>query len=116
MGTTWTRFRFLLDMSLLTIAAGRVFRISPPREGSKSTHQTSPRSIAPIRYDISDQTFGPLESIAFPLGIQRYLAVRVAKILVPSPDLPIAKPLGDALDVLWRQAIDGLLDFFQPAH
>ena len=47
-GTTCTRFKYLLAASLLRMIAGRCLRISPPTDGSKLTHQTSPRSIADI--------------------------------------------------------------------
>src|SRR5262252_1368535 len=54
-GTTCTRFKYLLAASLLRMTAGRCLRISPPTDGSKLTHQTSPRSIA----DITDGGFCP---------------------------------------------------------
>ena len=44
-GTTTTRFRYLLAISLLTITAGLVFCISVPTAGSNSTHQILPRVI-----------------------------------------------------------------------
>ena len=49
-----TRFSTRLAALLLTIIAGRVFLISPPREGSNETHQTSP-----LRGSIADQSFCP---------------------------------------------------------
>src|ERR1035441_9353383 len=74
-GTTWTRFRLRLEASLLTITAGRVFWISPPGEGSKSTHQTSPRSIWPVPCHIADDTFRPLLGVALAFLVSRHFEV-----------------------------------------
>jgi hypothetical protein len=53
---------------LLTISAGRVLRISPPREGSKATHHTSQRRRSPrLVGDIADQVLDPLGGRAFTL-------------------------------------------------
>src|SRR5262249_389074 len=49
-GTTWTLLRCLLEASLLTMAAGRSLRTSPPTAGSKLTHHTSPRFIGHVSY------------------------------------------------------------------
>src|ERR1039458_4843704 len=57
------------------MTAGRVFRISPPREGSKSTHQTSPRSMRFRERRIGDQGFGPLERLLFARLIGSHVAV-----------------------------------------
>src|ERR1022692_5053826 len=47
------------------MTAGRVFWISPPSDGLKSTHQTSPRSIGFCEGRVSDQAFGPLQRLLF---------------------------------------------------
>src|SRR5215212_5871968 len=78
-GTTWTRFRARLAASLLTMIAGRVLRISPPRLGSKATHQTSPRrggSALAIRH-VPDQGFGPFLGfgLAHAVGGHRLIAI-----------------------------------------
>jgi len=66
----WTRFRFRLDASLLTITAGHVFWISPPSHGSKSTHQISPRSIGLVAC-IADDSFRPLHGLALAIPAGR---------------------------------------------
>src|SRR6266487_3613350 len=58
-GTTWTRFRYLLAASLLIMTAGRCFWISPSTNGSKLTHQTSPRCIS----DVSYRGFNPFQCL-----------------------------------------------------
>src|ERR1035437_1035024 len=75
MGTTCTRFKYRLEASLLTITAGRVFCISPPRDGSKSTHQTSPRSMRLVS-DVSDQSFRPSQRFPLPIPVRSHVAVR----------------------------------------
>jgi hypothetical protein len=92
------RFKYLLDASLLTITAGRVFRISPPSEGSKSTHHTSPRGIRPIRGGISHYALGPFQRVALTPGIESHIAICHAEALVLTPVFPIAKLLGEAAD------------------
>src|ERR1017187_3675815 len=47
------------------MTAGRVFWISPPSDGLKSTHQTSPRSMGFCEGRVSDQAFGPLQRLLF---------------------------------------------------
>jgi hypothetical protein len=69
------RFKFRLEASLLTMTAGRVFWISPPSEGSKSTHQTSARSIGLISGQISDYSLGPFQGFAFPEVIRGHVPV-----------------------------------------
>jgi hypothetical protein len=93
--------------------AARVFRISPPSEGSKSTRQTSPRSLRPTRRGICNYALGPFQRVPFTLRIEGHLTICRAQALVLALFLPIAKPLGDAPDILQRQAVDGFLDFFQ---
>src|SRR3990170_7336751 len=61
MGTTCTRFKYLFAASLLMMTAGRFLRISPATDGSKFTHQTSPRLIA----HVPDGDFCPFESFQF---------------------------------------------------
>jgi len=51
--------------------AGRCFFISPPTEGSKFTHYTSPRFIA----GISNYSFRPFKSFCFVLFILGHLLV-----------------------------------------
>src|SRR4051794_15294490 len=70
-GTTCIRLRWRLDMSLLTITAGRLFWISPPRDGSKSTHHTSPRFIG----HVSDQCLDPLEGLRLRSLVSSHLGV-----------------------------------------
>src|SRR5882672_875450 len=70
-GTTCTRFRYLLAASLLRIIAGRCLRISPPTDGSKFTHQTSPRSIA----DITESGFRPRERFRLACFVLRHLLI-----------------------------------------
>src|SRR5262245_5097227 len=70
-GTTCTRFKYLLAASLLRMTAGRCLRISPPTDGSKLTHQTSPRFIA----HITDGGFGPGECVGFPRFVLCHLLI-----------------------------------------
>src|SRR2546422_22781 len=70
-GTTCTRFKYLLAASLLRMTAGRCLRISPPTDGSKLTHQTSPRFIA----DITDCGFCPGKRFGFTRFILRHLLI-----------------------------------------
>src|SRR5262252_5299778 len=70
-GTTCTRFKYLLAASLLRMTAGRCLRISPPTDGSKLTHQTSPRVIA----DITDGGFCPGECFGFTRFVLRHLLI-----------------------------------------
>ena len=54
------RFKRALATSFETMMAGRIFWISPPIEGSKSTHQTSPFRIGLIRAQcVADQAVEP---------------------------------------------------------
>src|SRR2546426_12793808 len=76
-GTTCTRFRYLLAASLLRITAGRCLRISPPTDGSKFTHQTSPRIIA----DITESGFRPRERFRLAYFVLRHLLVGGFKVL-----------------------------------
>src|SRR6266851_2644747 len=66
-GTTCTRLSSRFETSLLTTIAGLVLRISPPIEGSKATHQTSPRcgGLSGLIGDIAGQAFDPLRGLAF---------------------------------------------------
>src|ERR1019366_9256749 len=75
MGTTCTRFRYRLEASLLTITAGRVFCISPPRDGSKSTHQTSPRNMRLVP-SVSDQSLRPSQRFPLPVLVRSHVPVR----------------------------------------
>jgi hypothetical protein len=52
------------------MSAGRVFWISPPTDGSKATHQTSP-----LRGRIANQTFAPRFRVGFMLRIACHFAV-----------------------------------------
>src|SRR3954453_17900944 len=58
-------------MSLLTITAGRVLRISPPSAASNATHHTSPRCgwSTPLIGHVADQALAPVER----LGLARFL-------------------------------------------
>src|SRR5215210_1363304 len=97
MGTTWTRFRNWLDASLLTMTAGRRLRISPPSDGSKLTHQTSPRLIR----HVPDGRLGPRMSFGFPLLLPGHVPVSSQQVL---PD-----------DVRPDQCLDELADPL-PSH
>src|SRR6266404_5813061 len=65
-GTTGTRLSSRFETSLLTTLAGLVLRISPPIEGSKATHQTSPRCgcLSGLIGDIAGQVFDPFRGLA----------------------------------------------------
>src|SRR6267142_1101461 len=78
-GTTCTRFKYLLEVLLLRITAGLVFLISPPIEGLKLTHQTSPRFIACV----SDCGFRKLKSISLSLFILGHRTIaRIERVCV----------------------------------
>src|SRR5829696_4432467 len=77
MGTTWTRFRNWLDASLLTMTAGRRLRISPPSDGSKLTHQASPRLIR----HVPDGRLGPCMSFGFPLLLPSHVPIDSHQVL-----------------------------------
>src|SRR5713226_8367528 len=66
-GTTCTRLSSRFETSLLTTIAGLVLRISPPIDGSKATHQTSPRcgGLSGLIGNVAGQVFDPL--LGFPL-------------------------------------------------
>src|SRR5579872_163891 len=66
------RFSAIFAPLLLTTIAGRVFWISPPNDGSKATHQTSP-----LRGCIADQALAPLFSFLFMLNVVRHLAILI---------------------------------------
>ena len=92
-GTTWMRFRCLFEASLLRTTAGRFLRTSPPKDGSKLTHHTSPRFIA----HIPGGSLSPFQSFALPalvlghLGtgkIQFLIATNVASRGLDITDLP----------------------------
>ena len=59
-GTTCTRLLNWFDVSLLTMTAGRVFLISEPMDGSKFTHQISPRFMV----DVAHKIFRPIQGVA----------------------------------------------------
>src|SRR3954467_3060415 len=64
-------------MSLLTITAGRVLRISPPSVASKATHHTSPRrgcSTGLIGH-IADQAFAPLKRLGRARFVRRHIGI-----------------------------------------
>src|SRR5437870_1089433 len=56
--------------------AGRVLRISPPRDRSNETHQTSPLLIGGIR----DQPFVPFAGLRLPVPILRHRTVTRDKV------------------------------------
>src|SRR4051812_25521761 len=76
-GTTCTRFRCLLDASLLMMTAGRSLRTSPPTAGSKLTHQTSPRFIG----HIPDGGLGPVQGLALAGLVLGHLPVGDVEVL-----------------------------------
>src|SRR4051794_30044306 len=57
--------------SLLTMTAGRRFCISPPTEGSKFTHQTSPRFIGYV----PDKCLDPFQRLSFSRFISGHFRV-----------------------------------------
>src|SRR4051812_48520305 len=61
-----------LAISLLTITAGRVLRISPSIDGSNAIHQTSPRrgNSAGLIGHVADQALAPRQCFA----LARFLA------------------------------------------
>src|SRR6267143_5140250 len=89
---------FTTATSLLTITAGLVLRISPPIEGSKATHHTSPRrgGLSGLIGNIAGQVLHPLRGFAltFFVGGHRPIAfydllrdhVRPRKIVEESAD------------------------------
>src|SRR5579862_762670 len=64
-------------MSLLTITAGRSLATSPARDGSKLTHQTSPRFIG----NVPDGSFGPIKRFGFACLVLGHLLVCVFEVL-----------------------------------
>ncbi|HEV2687067.1 MAG TPA: O-acetyl-ADP-ribose deacetylase [Bryobacteraceae bacterium] len=88
--------RLRLDASLLTMTAGRVFAISPPSDGSKSTHQTSPRSTGMLARNVSDSRFGPFQRLLFPRMVGCHLAVGSLDILWQ--DVGTSKPFDKLTD------------------
>src|SRR6185295_3836038 len=53
------------------MTAGRFFLISPPTDGSKSTHQTSPRLIG----DVRDHRLSPLTGFRLPGSVGCHLSI-----------------------------------------
>jgi len=58
--------------------ADRGFRISPPREGSKLTHQTSPRCIETVLHG----DLCPVQSLSLPLSVLRHLFISTIQVRV----------------------------------
>src|SRR5208282_3526150 len=91
--------------------AGRVFLISPPVEGSKTTHHTSPRRGAGVSpwliRDVPDQSLAPFQRFGFPLLVSRHRAVallqtslhdvRPGEIVQEATDIPPTNHLAQAL-------------------
>src|ERR1700674_3542579 len=81
--------------------AGRVFLISPPIEGSKATHQTSPRRGAAVSpwliRDVSDQPLAPFQRFRFPPLVRRHRAV--ALLQTSMHDVRAGKIVQEAADV-----------------
>ena len=95
------------------MTAGRVFRISPPSDGSKSTHQTSPRSTGLWKGRVGDHPFGPLQRLLFAGLVGGHVAVASFDILRYDvgtsellDELTDAAPADGAVKAL----IDGLAD------
>src|SRR4051812_33067024 len=80
------------------MTAGRRFWISPPIDGSKLTHQTSPRFIR----DVPDRGLRPLVSLSLPAFVRRHCPVGVGQVVRNHvrPD----------------QAFDELADLLSPDH
>ncbi|MEO8714522.1 MAG: hypothetical protein ABI369_05880 [Acetobacteraceae bacterium] len=73
---------------MLTITAGRVFRISPPSDESKAIHHTSPRrglgtSAITSRFDsdVADQPLGPIVRLALALLIGGHCRVSGSEVI-----------------------------------
>src|SRR5436190_22510419 len=58
------------------MTAGRLFRVSPPMEGSKFTHHTSPRLVGYIPHG----PLCPLQSLGLALLVPRHLLVRLFEV------------------------------------
>src|SRR3972149_10375015 len=65
------RLRYLFAASVLTMMAGRFLRISPPMEGLKLTHQTSPLFMGAV----PEGCFGPFQRFFLAGFILRHLLV-----------------------------------------
>src|SRR3990170_3619843 len=65
------RLRYLFAASLLTMMTGRLLRISPPMEGSKSTHQTSPLFMGAV----PEGCLGPFQRLFLPGLVLRHSGV-----------------------------------------
>jgi hypothetical protein len=78
-GTTCTRFKYLFEMSLLRMTGGLVFLISPPTEGSKFIHQTSPRFIAYV----SDGCFRQVKSFNLSRFVECHCAIARIEVTFP---------------------------------
>ncbi|HZZ18378.1 MAG TPA: hypothetical protein VFE25_03365 [Opitutaceae bacterium] len=59
------------------MTAGRRFWISPPTDGSKLTHQTSPRFIR----DVQDRGFRPIVSFGLTAFVRSHLPVSVRQVV-----------------------------------
>jgi len=84
-------------MSLLTMTAGWVLRISPPIDGSNATHQTSPRcgGLSGLIGDIPGQAFDPLRGIALALARSAGLDLPLAAATKQQFDVMVAHGLGE---------------------
>src|SRR5438552_946797 len=109
-GTTCTRFRCLLEASLLTMTAGRSLRTSPPTAGSKLTHQTSPRFIG----HVSCGGLGPFQRFRLARFVLGHLLVRNLEVLTDDirPDegldkLANASPADDGVQPVVDALVNG---------
>src|SRR5256885_4784254 len=74
-GTTWIRLSAVSAALLRTTTAGRALRASPPTEGSKAIHQTSPRRGSAIAGRGCEGRVHPLRSFRLAVGVRRHSPV-----------------------------------------
>src|SRR5262245_2009925 len=60
------------------MTTSRLFRISPPMDGSKFTHQTSPRFIA----DIVEGSFRPFQGLGFARFVLGHLLISGFEVMI----------------------------------
>src|SRR6185503_17395662 len=93
------------------MTAGRLFWISPPIDGSKLTHQTSPRFIR----NVSKGGFHPLMSLALTGFVRRHLSIGVGQVL--GNDVRTNQAFDELADLLSaNHAMKALIDIFVHGH
>src|ERR1700710_1659436 len=89
------------------MTAGRRFLISPPTDGSKLIHQTSPRFI---RY-VPDRGFRPLVSLGLTTFVCRHLPVGVGQVV--RHHMRTNQTLDELADLLsTNYTMEALIDLF----